>query len=248
MVTAEEIGEVGLFAGLDASARERLSRAAADISLVAGEYAAPQGGERALFAVLGGRIEPVQQIDGIERVVGVRHPGEIFGEVPIVLGTVFPVGFRAAEASRVMRLEARDYHEIAAVVPEVAAAVGKLASHRMSGARGLQSLAAEQRPPRAIVVGHRWDSGCTNLRRFLDRNQVTFEWIAPDAADAEARWGGPLPADEDLPTIRVVDGKTVVRPRLRRVAELLSLGTEAGAAEYDTVIVGAGPAGLAAAV
>ena len=145
MVTAEEIGEIGLFAGLDASARERLSRAAADISLVPGEYAAPQGGERALFAVLEGRIEPVQQIDGIERVVGVRNPGEIFGEVPIVLGTVFPVGFRAAEPSRVMRLEARDYHEIAAVVPEVAAAVGKLASHRMSGARGCRA----SRPSRA---------------------------------------------------------------------------------------------------
>jgi thioredoxin reductase (NADPH) len=39
-----------------------------------------------------------------------------------------------------------------------------------------------------------------------------------------------------------------VRPQLRRVAELLGLGTEAAAAEYDTVIVGAGPAGLAAAV
>ena len=45
-----------------------------------------------------------------------------------------------------------------------------------------------------------------------------------------------------------MDGKTVVRPQLRRVAELLGLTTEASAAEYDVVIVGAGPAGLAAAV
>ncbi len=48
--------------------------------------------------------------------------------------------------------------------------------------------------------------------------------------------------------IRVVNGKTAVRPALSRVAELLGLDTEADLAEYDTVIVGAGPAGLAAAV
>ena len=42
--------------------------------------------------------------------VGKREPGDIFGEVPIVLGTVFPVGFRAAETSRVMRIEPHDYH------------------------------------------------------------------------------------------------------------------------------------------
>ena len=221
---------------------------AADVSLVAGEYAAPEGAERALFAVLEGRIEPTRLIDGIERVLGERLPGDVFGEVPIVLGTVFPVGFRAAVPSRVMRIEPQDYHAVAAVVPDVAMEVGKLAAHRMGGTRGLQGIAAEPPPPRAIVVGHRWDASCAELRGFLDRNQVTFKWLTPDTPDAEDEWSGPLPPEADWPAIRVVDGKTVVRPHLRRVAELLGLGTEPDAAEYDTVIVGAGPAGLAAAV
>jgi thioredoxin reductase (NADPH) len=248
VVTSDEVGRVRLFGALNTDARERVARAAADISLVAGEYAAPEGSERALFAVLEGRIEPVRLVDGLERVLGERHPGDIFGEVPMVLGTVFPVGFRAAEASRVLRLEASDYHAIAAVTPDIGKEVGRLAAHRMSGAQGLQGLAADPPPPRAMVVGHRWDASCTELRRFLERNQVTFKWLTPDAADAEDQWDGPLPVDEDLPAIRVIDGKTAVRPQLRRVAELLGLTTEAASAEYDTVIVGAGPAGLAAAV
>jgi thioredoxin reductase (NADPH) len=248
VVTPEEIAGVALFAGLDPGQCERLARVAADLQLVAGEYAAHEGGERALFVVLEGRIEPTRLVDGTERVLGERLPGDVFGEVPIVLGTVFPVGFRAAEASRVMRVEARDYHAVAAVVPELAEQVGKLAAHRMGGPGGLQGIAAEPPPPRAIVVGHRWDASCAELRHFLDRNQVTFRWLTPDQPDAEAEWGGPLPPEEDWPAIQVVDGKTVIRPHLRRVAELLGLGTEADAAEYDTVIVGAGPAGLAAAV
>jgi thioredoxin reductase (NADPH) len=86
------------------------------------------------------------------------------------------------------------------------------------------------------------------LRRFLDRNQITFRWLQPDVpADAE-QWWGDLPAEGDYPAIRVVNGKTVVRPQPRRVAELLGIPTEPAAASYDTVIVGAGPSGLAAAV
>jgi thioredoxin reductase (NADPH) len=248
MVTEDEIGRIAIFGDLDRAARERLARAAADIGLAAGEYAAPEGGERALFAVLDGRIEAVKVVDGIERVVGERRPGDIFGEVPIVLGTVFPVGFRAATRSRVKRIDAPDYHAVAAAVPDVAKEVGRLAGHRMGGSSGLQGIAAEPPPPRAIVVGHRWDAACAELRHFLDRNQISFTWLTPDVPDAAEQWGGPLPADDDCPVVRVVDGKTVVRPQLRRVAELLGLATEAAEAEYDTVIVGAGPAGLAAAV
>src|SRR5918995_2231731 len=248
MVTADEIAGVAIFAGLGAAEREQLSRAAADITLAPGEYAAHEGSERALYCVLEGRIEPVKLVDGIERVVGERHPGDAFGEVPIALGTVFPVGFRAAEKSRIMRIEARDYHAVAAVAPDVAREVGRLAAHRMGGSRGLQGIAADPPPPRAMIVGHRWDASCAALRHFLERNQITFSWLTPDAPDAAENWGGPLPADGDLPAIRVVDGKTVVRPQHRRVAELLGLATDAVAAEYDTVIIGGGPAGLAAAV
>ena len=244
-MTADEIAGVSLFADLDAVERDRLSRVAADIRLVPGEYAVHQGDGRALFAVLEGRLETVTLEEGIPRVVGGRGVGELFGEVPIALATTFPFGFRAAEPSRVLRIEAHDYHAIAASSPEVGVRLGAMARERISG---LQGIAAEPPPPRAMVLGHRWDASCAELRRFLDRNQVTFRWITPDASDAAEQWGGPLPAEEDLPVIRVVGGKTVVRPQLRRVAELLALATEAAAAQYDTVIVGAGPAGLAAAV
>ncbi len=147
-----------------------------------------------------------------------------------------------------MRLEAPDYHTAAAAVPDVAKEVGRLAAYRMGGSRGLQGIAADPPPPRAVVLGHRWDASCVELRHFLERNQITFKWLTPDAPDAAEHWGGPLPADGDWPAIRIVDGKTVVRPQHRRVAELLGLGTDAAAADYDVVIVGAGPAGLAAAV
>ncbi len=248
MVTADEVAQITVFAGLDEVDRERLARAAADVTLVPGEFAAQEGDERALFALLEGSIEAVKAVDGIDRVVGKRAPGDIFGEVPIVIGTRFPVGFRAAELSRVLRLEPGDYHAVAAAAPDVAAQVGRLAADRMTGPRGLQGIAAEPRPPRAIVFGRRADAECAGLRHFLERNQVSYRWVTPEAPDAAGVWGGPLPDESDCPIIRFVGGKTVVKPQLRRVAELLGLGTEAAAADYDTVVVGAGPSGLAAAV
>src|SRR6476661_1481469 len=148
MVTPEEVQRVPYFAALSPESRERLARTSADITLAAGEYAAHEGEGRALFALLEGRIEAVKLVDGIPRVVGERDPGDIFGEVPITLGTVFPVGFRAAEQSRVMRIEPHDYHAVVAVHPEIAEELGTLSRTRIGGSGGLQALAAERHPPR----------------------------------------------------------------------------------------------------
>ena len=122
-------------------------------------------------------------VDGIERVVGERHPGDIFGEVPITLGTVFPVGFRAAEPSRVMRIEPHDYH--AARRRRARRRARRWASSPRTGSAAPAACRASPPtppPPRAIVLGHRWDAACAELRHFLDRNQVTFRWLQPDVA------------------------------------------------------------------
>lgn len=245
MVTADEIKTITIFTSLTGEERERLARAAADITLAGGQYAAQEGDERALFAVLSGQIEVVKLVDGVEQVIGNRHPGDVFGEVPITLGAPFPAAFRAIEPSRILRLDPEDFHAVSASAPAVAKAVGRLARKRIGG---LQGLAADPPPPRAIVIGQRLDPRSNELRHFLERNQISFRWVALDAEDAAAEWGGPLPAPDDCPVIRVVDGKTVVRPHHSRVAELLGLDTDPREAEYDTIVVGAGPAGLAAAV
>src|SRR5579862_3530084 len=138
MVSAQEIGAIEVFAMLGAEIHEQLARVAADISLASGEYAANAGDDRALFAVLEGLIEPVREVDGRVQPLGERLPGDVFGEVSIVLGTVFPVGFRAAGPARVLRIGPADYHAVAAIDPLLSKAIGALASHRMSGPRGLQ--------------------------------------------------------------------------------------------------------------
>ncbi len=66
---------MGLFATLDRETCERIARAAADVSLIPGEFAAHEGDGPALFAVLEGRIEAVKLLDGVPKTVGERHPG-----------------------------------------------------------------------------------------------------------------------------------------------------------------------------
>ena len=112
MLTIDDVATIPLFSSLPAANLERLARTSADLHLSSGEFAVPEGGERALFAVLTGKIEVVKRIDGVERTLGWRLPGTIFGEVPIALGTPFPGGYRAAEPSRVMRIDVQEYYTI----------------------------------------------------------------------------------------------------------------------------------------
>src|ERR1700758_2460310 len=110
MLTIDDIRAVPLFSTLAVLELERLAQTSADLHLGAGEFAVPEGGDRALYAVLAGKIEVVKTVDGIERTLGWRLPGAFFGEVPMTLGTPFPGGYRASEPSRVIRVDPKEYY------------------------------------------------------------------------------------------------------------------------------------------
>jgi thioredoxin reductase (NADPH) len=246
MLTIDDIRAIPLFATLAVPELERLAQTSADLHLGAGEYAAHEGGEeRALFAVLAGRMEVVKLFDGVERTLGWRGTGAIFGELPIAIGTPLYGSYRASEPSRVMRVEAREYYAIAAASPEIALKVAALARERIGG---MQGIAAEAPKPRVTIIGHRWDNACGELRQFLARNQISCDWMTPDAPELPARWPGTRPADDDCPVLKLADGTLLHRPATRDLAQRLGLQTHARLAEYDTIVIGGGPAGLAAAV
>ena len=112
MITPDEVRGVPIFAQLAELELERLAKRSADIHLQPGEYAAHEGESRALFVLLEGEASVTKLIDGIERVVGRRMPGEIFGEVPIVLGTPLLANLRAATVTRLMRIDPREFHAV----------------------------------------------------------------------------------------------------------------------------------------
>ncbi|MCX7305520.1 MAG: FAD-dependent oxidoreductase [Hyphomicrobiales bacterium] len=244
MLTVEEVAAIPLFAALPTAELERLARTSADLQLAAGEFAVHEGGEGALFVVLSGKIEVVKNFDGVARSLGWRIPGAIFGEVPISLGSPFPGGYRAVEPSRVMRIEIQQYYAVASVAKEVAQKVNALARERLGG---LQAIATEPHKSRVTLVGHRWNTACADLRRFLSRNQISFDWVAADTPEAAAIVEASRLAPDGA-LARMADGAIIENPEVRDLANRLGLQTSPRADQYDVAIVGGGPAGLAAAV
>jgi thioredoxin reductase (NADPH) len=102
------------------------------------------------------------------------------------------------------------------------------------------------------VLGARWSSKSYDIRNFLARNQVPYQWLDADAAnrdeEVERLVKSLAPQDLKLPLVVFPDGNFVSEPQTEDLAERLGLRTRAGLDFYDLAIVGGGPAGLAAAV
>jgi thioredoxin reductase (NADPH) len=103
--------------------------------------------------------------------------------------------------------------------------------------------------PQVLLVGHRASSVGYSIRDFLSRNGVPYEWVDMDDA---ARVAGLLPVGEReverLPVCILPNGVRLAPATLEAVAAGLGMVSAPSLSEYDLTIVGAGPAGLAAAV
>ena len=99
------------------------------------------------------------------------------------------------------------------------------------------------------VVGVRWSAMDHAVRDFLSRNRIPYQWLNPETnPDALALLKEKGIDDTKLPVILFGDGTALVQPTSTEMANKVGLRTQAQQEFYDVVVVGAGPAGLAAGV
>lgn len=229
MISAAELSAIPLFADLTSDQLDFLTRAVEDIALVPGEYAVHEGDERALFVVVEGRVELTKEVNGVERVIGPRGPGELYGEVPVMLSMAMPASCVAVEPSRMLKVDVGTFFTLAGMAPQVVATVGALAKGRMEG---LKELASEKPTPDVVVIGPLVDPRVHELRTFLNRNRISFDTVNADGTVV----------------VELADGRRLVDPTVRAVALAAGLPVFPVHDEYDVVIIGGGPTGLTAAV
>src|SRR5262249_9717301 len=99
------------------------------------------------------------------------------------------------------------------------------------------------------VLGHRFSREAHELRDFLARNNVPYRWLDVEL-DPEARVliDAAGAGRAKLPVVVFPDGSVLAAPGARDAADRVGLAPRADGRFYDLVVVGAGPAGLAAAV
>jgi thioredoxin reductase (NADPH) len=98
------------------------------------------------------------------------------------------------------------------------------------------------------VIGHRWSAPSFEARDFLARNAVPYRWFASDEPDGERLLRAAELGSQTLPVVITPTGEILVAPSTSELAGAVGLSTTPAMDFYDVVVVGAGPAGLGAAV
>jgi thioredoxin reductase (NADPH) len=195
------------------------------------------------FIVLSGAVEILAHSGSETRVVTVHEPGAFTGDVDLLSGRGALVTGRVSVAGEVVELPAAVLRRVVSESPDVGevllrAFITRRALFLAQGYTGIK------------IIGSRFSQSAHQLREFATRNAIPFVWLDLEV-DVEAEtllhtMGVPASA---TPVVIGRDGRWVSNPSVSDLAHYMGLEHKADAEEvYDLIVVGAGPAGLAAAV
>jgi len=244
MIRPEELTSIPIFNCLTDAQRQRLASTTADISVQPGEWLIREGDPPWFFVLLEGALEVLKEYGGTDQVVNNYKPGDFFGETPILLASPALASLRAKVPSRVVRMDKLQFKELIDSSADCSAIIMQTMSKRVTM---IQDYIRNNNQTRVLVVGSQYDTDCRDIRTFLSVNRVPYEWV--DRERDPDRVPACMPKDRTGPSV-VVDRAFCVGqpPTVRKVAEALGIRTRATREDYDVVVVGGGPAGLAAAV
>ena len=244
MLTSSELKKIPIFSCLNDANLLWLSQQAADLHLEPGEYLIHEGEPTPFFVVMEGTTEVLKDVMGRRTEVSEHNRGDFFGELAILMATSAPASVRAKTACHLARLDPQHLQELIRRSPECSAVILQTLNERV---QVVQKYMLSLPSSRVQIVGSKFDDDCREIRTFLSMNGIPYEWVDRD-------WSTQLPSANPASYVAelsvVVEGSSCVGhpPTVRKVAEALGFQTAPHHQDYDVVIIGGGPAGLAAAV
>jgi thioredoxin reductase (NADPH) len=195
------------------------------------------------YVVLDGTVEIVEHSRGTTHSVTIHEPGEFTGDVDMLSGRVALVTARVAHRGQLLELSAAALRQAVDALPEFGEVVLKAFLTRRSlllsdGFEGIK------------IIGSRFSPDAHRLRDFANRNAIPFTWIDLET-DQQAETllrEFRVPASA-TPVVITRDGHYLANPSVADLGRCAGLEVAIDPSEvHDLVVVGAGPAGLAAAV
>lgn len=212
-------------------------------SVPAGEYLYREGdASYDFYVILSGSAEIILHSDGEERIVASHGPGRFLGELNLLTGMRVYVSARMADPGEVLVVPAVALRQVLATRPGLGDTILSAFIARRSVL--LTGAAAAIR-----VIGSRFSHDSLQLREFLTRSRIPHEWLDAESDPAVERVMGAVDVTPgDLPVV-ITSGAVLRRPTPAELASYLGLTVDALPDRcFDLVVVGGGPAGLAAAV
>jgi len=195
------------------------------------------------FVVKSGEIEVVDESGETSHVIAVHRPGEFTGEIAQMTGSPSLVEAIARRDSEVYELSPDAFRQLLNHHPEL----GDIVLQAFIARR--QLLREPGNFTGLRVIGSRYSQDTFRIREFLAKNLAPFTWLDLEAnPDVSALLKQLGLAEADTPVVALGRKLLLRNPSNRELADALGLRKPLEQMVYDLVVVGAGPAGLAAAV